>query len=227
MGICSSEIQEYKERSSEALRKGPAPNVLEDPGELSDSPITEPLSPTNQEIDSSKPLINVNTDPRSSASHSPPRPANAVLYPDLMELVGEVDNKKSANLQQSISLYQPDIERHRQLTINGEISDKLQKCVDKYQVHCEKLRPNRQITTKEWLRNATWWLLMYQKLNRTNTEKLQSDHKLSFGQAHANMLKAAWILYDVVLKNNNETIALMPSDDQIRLGELHDVRVVV
>ncbi|KAI9669583.1 MAG: hypothetical protein M1817_004626 [Caeruleum heppii] len=81
----------------------------------------------------------------------------------------------------------------------------------------------RRLNARDWLRVATWWLLkarnsldLFEKPMLTNAQgscSPSSDSRSASGQAYVDLLKASWILYDIILKNINLT-ALLTHENQ-------------
>ncbi|TGZ81813.1 hypothetical protein EX30DRAFT_340244 [Ascodesmis nigricans] len=77
------------------------------------------------------------------------------------------------------------------------------------------IHPDGIVTAKDWLRTATWWVMksrMIVALDREQTPNesinSQTNIDLSIRQAHVNLLKACWILYDVILADESMSSAL-------------------
>ena len=66
---------------------------------------------------------------------------------------------------------------------------------------------DRRLNSKDWLRLGTWWLLkakfnmQFVKPPRSATSS--SDSSIPVCQAYLDLLKASWVLYDNVLKEDN------------------------
>lgn len=83
----------------------------------------------------------------------------------------------------------------------------------------------RRLNVRDWLRVATWWLLkarstlrLYQIPSITNARGSFSnsgDSRAPSNQAYVDLLKASWILYDVVLKDDNLTPLLVNENRQL------------
>ncbi|KAI9846413.1 MAG: hypothetical protein M1837_004004 [Sclerophora amabilis] len=76
----------------------------------------------------------------------------------------------------------------------------------------------RRLNARDWLRVATWWLLkarnnmdLHERPAMTNARgsfSRSDDSRSPSNQAYVDLLKSSWILYDVILKDENLTTLL-------------------
>jgi hypothetical protein len=95
----------------------------------------------------------------------------------------------------------------------------------------EELRVRRLIT-RDWLRVSTWWLLKARatlaNCSRSNYISARgslspsTDSASSSHQAYVDLLKASYILYDVVLKDESSA-ALLTDENRKSIAELSEV----
>ena len=93
----------------------------------------------------------------------------------------------------------------------------------------------RRLNARDWLRVATWWLLKA----RFNTRVDERSHFLStrgslsvsgvsgggrsgINQAYVDLLKASWILYNIILKDDNDKVSLMTDENRKMFYNLSD-----
>ena len=91
----------------------------------------------------------------------------------------------------------------------------------------------RKLNTKDWLRVATWWVLKakyhLQACERQGpiisrgSFSTSNDSKSPGGQAYVDLLKATWILYDILLKETNIT-SLQTDENRKLFHNLSNVR---
>ncbi|KZF21678.1 hypothetical protein L228DRAFT_157664 [Xylona heveae TC161] len=82
----------------------------------------------------------------------------------------------------------------------------------------------RRLNARDWLRVATWWLLKAksglercEQILTTNNRPSSSpshDSAPSSSQAYVDLLKASWILYDIVLTNEDFTSSLQTDENR-------------
>ena len=94
----------------------------------------------------------------------------------------------------------------------------------------------RKLNTKDWLRVATWWLLKSSfrmqacekqgSLMTRESFSVSNDSKSPASQAYVDLLKASWILHDILLKDSNLT-ALQTDDNRKLLHSLSNVRPTI
>lgn len=90
----------------------------------------------------------------------------------------------------------------------------------------------RRLITRDWLRVATWWLLKARatlaNCNRHNFVSARgsvspsTDSKTTSHQAYADLLKASYILYDIVLKDESSP-ALLTDENRKSIADLSEV----
>ena len=77
----------------------------------------------------------------------------------------------------------------------------------RFQESAEYEMADRRLNSKDWLRLGTWWLLKarfnLQLVGRSRAISPPSNANRLVYQAYIDILKASWILYDNVLKENN------------------------
>lgn len=90
----------------------------------------------------------------------------------------------------------------------------------------------RRLITRDWLRVATWWLLKARttlaNCNRHNfvtargSVSPSTDSKTTSQQAYADLLKASYVLYDIVLKDESSP-ALLTDENRKSIADLSEV----
>lgn len=90
----------------------------------------------------------------------------------------------------------------------------------------------RRLITRDWLRVATWWLLKaratlancgrHNYVSARGSLSPSTDSQLISHQAYIDLLKASYILYDVVLKDENSP-ALLTDENRKSIVELSEV----
>ncbi|KAI9799927.1 MAG: hypothetical protein M1825_004298 [Sarcosagium campestre] len=89
----------------------------------------------------------------------------------------------------------------------------------------------RRLNARDWLRVATWWLLKARNATEHERPVVMTDARGSFSpssdsrsastQSYVDLLKASWILYDIVLKDQNLT-ALLTDENRKLFYNLSD-----
>lgn len=93
----------------------------------------------------------------------------------------------------------------------------------------------RRLNARDWLRVATWWLLKARFNTRVEERSQYLSTRGSFSvsgvsnggrsavnQAYVDLLKASWILYDIILKDDNEKASLMTDENRKMFYNLSD-----
>ena len=93
----------------------------------------------------------------------------------------------------------------------------------------------RRLNARDWLRVATWWLLKARFNTRVDerSQFLSTRGSLSvsgvsgggrsgINQAYVDLLKASWILYDIILKDDNDKASLMTDENRKMFYNLSD-----
>ena len=93
----------------------------------------------------------------------------------------------------------------------------------------------RRLNARDWLRVATWWLLKARFNTRVDERsQLMSTHRSlsvsgvsgggrsGINQAYVDLLKASWILYDIILKDDNDKASLMTDENRKMFYNLSD-----
>ena len=90
----------------------------------------------------------------------------------------------------------------------------------------------RRFITRDWLRIATWWLLKaratlancnrHQFTNARGGSSPSSDSRLTSYQAYVDLLKASYILYDIVLKDESAP-ALSTDENRKSIVDISEV----
>jgi len=91
----------------------------------------------------------------------------------------------------------------------------------------------RKLNTRDWLRVATWWLLKSNFHMQASERQgsivtresitMSNDSKSPASQAYVDLLKASWILYEILLKDNNLT-SLQTDENRRLFHSLSNVR---
>lgn len=93
----------------------------------------------------------------------------------------------------------------------------------------------RRLNARDWLRVATWWLLKA-RFNTRLDERSQymstrgslsvsgvsSGGRSAINQAYVDLLKASWILYNIILKDDNDKASLMTDENRKLFYNLSD-----
>ncbi|KAG8531403.1 uncharacterized protein KY384_003032 [Bacidia gigantensis] len=89
----------------------------------------------------------------------------------------------------------------------------------------------RRLNTRDWLRVATWWLLKARFNTKIDEDPLlfnsqasfsvSSNGKSAINQAYVDLLKASWILHNVILKDDNLS-SLMTDENRTLFYHLSD-----
>lgn len=84
---------------------------------------------------------------------------------------------------------------------------------EKFQQHADDELQIRRLNTRDWLRVATWWLLKArynlraierpEPKNTRGSISISTQGKSPANQAYVDLLKASWILYTIILKEDN------------------------
>lgn len=93
----------------------------------------------------------------------------------------------------------------------------------------------RRLNARDWLRVATWWLLKARFNTRVEERSaylstrgsfsvsgISSGGRPAINQAYVDLLKASWILYDVILKDDNDKASLMTDENRKMFLTLSD-----
>ena len=93
----------------------------------------------------------------------------------------------------------------------------------------------RRLNARDWLRVATWWLLKARFNTRVEERSAYLSTRGSFSvsgisnggrpainQAYVDLLKASWILYDIILKDDNDKASLMTDENRKMFLTLSD-----
>ena len=93
----------------------------------------------------------------------------------------------------------------------------------------------RRLNARDWLRVATWWLLKARFNTRVEerSQYLSTRGSLSvsgvsgggrsgINQAYVDLLKASWILYNIILKDDNDKVSLMTDENRKMFYNLSD-----
>ena len=93
----------------------------------------------------------------------------------------------------------------------------------------------RRLNARDWLRVATWWLLKARFNTRVEERSQYLSTRGSFSvsgvsnggrsavnQAYVDLLKASWILYDIILKDDNDKASLMTDENRKMFYNLSD-----
>ncbi len=93
----------------------------------------------------------------------------------------------------------------------------------------------RRLNARDWLRVATWWLLKARFNTRVEerSQHLSTRGSLSvsavsgrgssaINQAYVDLLKASWILYNIILKDDNDKASLMTDENRKMFYNLSD-----
>lgn len=93
----------------------------------------------------------------------------------------------------------------------------------------------RRLITRDWLRIATWWLLKARatlaNCGRHNLVSarggivIPSDSKSASQQAYVDLLKSSYILYEIVLKDENSP-ALLTDENRKTISDLSEVGTI-
>ncbi|KAJ5613285.1 hypothetical protein N7510_006479 [Penicillium lagena] len=119
--------------------------------------------------------------------------------------------------------------------IRYEVPDKLHKPDREVLVRFENSANGelkiRNLDTQDWLRIATWWLLKARAtlincnrhvfVSARGSTSPSTDSKTTSHQAYADLLKASYILYDVVLKDEDSS-ALLTDENRKSVVELSE-----
>ena len=93
----------------------------------------------------------------------------------------------------------------------------------------------RRLNARDWLRVATWWLLKARFNTRVDERSQYLSTRGSFSvsgvsgggrsginQAYVDLLKASWILYNIILKDDNDKVSLMTDENRKMFYNLSD-----
>ena len=93
----------------------------------------------------------------------------------------------------------------------------------------------RRLNARDWLRVATWWLLKARFNTRVDERSqfmstrgslsvsgVSGGGRSGINQAYVDLLKASWILYNVILKDDNDKVSLMTDENRKMFYNLSD-----
>ena len=93
----------------------------------------------------------------------------------------------------------------------------------------------RRLNVRDWLRVATWWLLKARFNTRVDERSqylstrgsfsvsgVSSGGRSAINQAYVDLLKASWILYNVILKEDSDKASLMTDENRKLFYSLSD-----
>lgn len=93
----------------------------------------------------------------------------------------------------------------------------------------------RRLNARDWLRVATWWLLKARFNTRVDERSqymstrgslsvsgLSNGGRSAINQAYVDLLKASWILYNIILKDDNDKASLMTDENRKMFYNLSD-----
>ncbi|PLN80979.1 hypothetical protein BDW42DRAFT_169717 [Aspergillus taichungensis] len=168
-------------------------------------------------------------------------------YAEFDDKLRTVDTDEPAETETEHTAVKEAIENAMQHLHQIRLRDQLQRPL-KYEPRDESHRPNpeltkkfgelvqeelkiRRLSTSDWLRLAVWWLLKartsfanYERPSLTNTRGSMSpsvDSSSTSQQAYVDLLKASYILYDVVLKDETSQ-ALLTDENRKLISDLSE-----
>ena len=105
-----------------------------------------------------------------------------------------------------------------------------------FESHVQEEMDYRRLNTKDWLRIGTWWLLKarfhLQTMERSGTTSPRGSvvasiySSVSSAQAYVDLLKASWILFEVILKGDY-SIPLQADENRKLFYNLSDVSKIL
>ena len=201
----------------------PYPNPLPSPRTSSDDFVDEnaKLQPDEQKITRTKRLMSNPTEPK-------PRPngyGSRNKGPDVQEAVAEAMQELARIRQKEQSARPLRVVRQDP---GRQPGDALKA---RFQQLAEDELKIRRLNAKEWLRVATWWLLKARFNTRVDVEpqryrargsfSVSSGAKSAINQAYVDLLKASWILYTIILRDDNVS-SLMTDENRKLFYNLSD-----
>ena len=105
---------------------------------------------------------------------------------------------------------------------------------ERFQKRAEDELEIRRLNARDWLRVATWWLLKARFNTRVEERSAYMSTRGSFSvsgasggrpainQAYVDLLKASWILYDIILKDDNDKASLRTDENRKMFLTLSD-----
>ena len=105
---------------------------------------------------------------------------------------------------------------------------------ERFQKRAEDELEIRRLNARDWLRVATWWLLKARFNTRVEERSAYVSTRGSFSvsgasggrpainQAYVDLLKASWILYDIILKDDNDKASLRTDENRKMFLTLSD-----
>lgn len=194
----------------------PSPRISEDyPSESSKSLEPDPLTkPRTKRFASASSGLSMKTDGHTKSSAHVVDDAVAEAMQELAKARQKDQSTRPLRIVRQNPIHTP----------HNALQDRFQQLAD------DELKI-RRLNAKDWLRVATWWLLkarfntrVDERAQYTSTRgsfSVSGDGKAHINQAYVDLLKASWILYNIILKDDNKS-SLMTDENRKLFYSLSD-----
>ena len=201
---------------------------------LAPNPLTPPTPRRSSDDHVDDEMRTSHEGPRKFKKRSISNPAASIL------LDGHGLRNKDPNLQEVVAEAMQELAKIRQKEQSARPlrvvrQDPVHRPDDALQARFQQLAEDelkiRRLNAKDWLRVATWWLLKARFNTRLEEDprhfnsrasfSVSSEGKSAINQAYVDLLKASWILYTIVLRDDNVS-SLLTAENRKLFHNLSD-----